>query len=308
MKRKMVYVRMIVKWGWKVNPGKNVTLRERFLQRIKEFCLFDDDFMSRVFDENIQCTELILRIILDKPDIRVQEVHTQREIKNLRGHSVRLDIEAKNLDGEPINVEIQRAHKGAEVKRARFNSSMIDANLLAKGEDYESLPESYVIFITESDVMGACLPIYHADRMILETGKPLRDGAHVIYVNGAYRDDSPIGRLMHDFSCKEPSDMYYRELAEQVKFYKEDPREVKAMDRVMEEIAREYAQEIAKEYAEEIAKEYAKEYIEGEKRALVLKFLKLEKLSFREIAECSNLSLKEVEEIAGKEGLVAANV
>ena len=64
--------------------------------------------MSRVFDENIECTELVLRIILDRPDMKVRSVHTQSGIKNLRGHSVRLDIEAESADGEPVNVEIQR--------------------------------------------------------------------------------------------------------------------------------------------------------------------------------------------------------
>lgn len=58
----------------------NSSKREELIQKIQEFRLLDDDFMSRVFDENIECTELILRIILDKPDIKVSEVHTQREI------------------------------------------------------------------------------------------------------------------------------------------------------------------------------------------------------------------------------------
>lgn len=44
------------------------------MQKIRELCLLDDSFMSRVFDENIECTELILRIILDRQDIKVREV------------------------------------------------------------------------------------------------------------------------------------------------------------------------------------------------------------------------------------------
>lgn len=194
--------------------GNNSSKREALLQKIKEFRLLDDDFMSRVFDGNIECTELVLRIILDKPDIKVREVHTQREIKNLLGRSVRLDIDARDMDDEPIDVEIQRSDRGAGVKRARYNSSLMDANTLVRSEDYDRLPESYVIFITENDVMESNLPVYHADRIVLETGKPLGDGAHIVYVNGAYRDESPIGKLMHDFSCKNPSDMYYKPLAE----------------------------------------------------------------------------------------------
>lgn len=38
--------------------------REKNLQRIKQFRLLDDDFMSKVF-ENIACTQLLLQIILN---------------------------------------------------------------------------------------------------------------------------------------------------------------------------------------------------------------------------------------------------
>ena len=119
--------------------------REEILRKIKEFCLMDDTFMSRVFDENIECTELVLRIILDMPELKVKQVKTQYEIKNLLGHSVRLDIKAEDGDGRPLNVEVQNENEGAEPKRARYNSSLLDANTLKKGEDYDKLPESYII-------------------------------------------------------------------------------------------------------------------------------------------------------------------
>ena len=45
--------------------------------------------------------------------MKVRDVHTQSEIKNLRGHSVRLGIEAETADGEPVNMEIQREDRGA---------------------------------------------------------------------------------------------------------------------------------------------------------------------------------------------------
>ncbi len=63
-------------------------------------------------------------------------------------------------------------------------TAKLDATTLVKSEDYDKLQESYVIFITENDVMGANLPVYHADRIVSETGKPLGDGTHIIYVNG----------------------------------------------------------------------------------------------------------------------------
>lgn len=63
-----------------------------------------------------------------------------------------------------------------------FNSSMMDANTLVKSEEYDNLPESYVIFIVEHDIMGANLPVYHADRIVRETGRILGDGAYTLFM------------------------------------------------------------------------------------------------------------------------------
>lgn len=53
-------------------------------------------------------------------------------------------------------------------KRARFHSSMIDRTLLSKGEDFEDLVDTYVIFITENDKFGKGIPLYHIERRIEE--------------------------------------------------------------------------------------------------------------------------------------------
>lgn len=115
--------------------------------------------MSKVFEDDIECTEFLLHIIMDKPDLKVQEVRTQYSIKNLVGRSVRLDIHAIDSVEKKYNIEIQREDKGAGSKRARYNSSVMDANSLRAGADFDELPETYVIFITESDVIGGNEPI-----------------------------------------------------------------------------------------------------------------------------------------------------
>ena len=123
--------------------------REGYLQRIKLLRLFDDDFFTRCFDGSPECTELLLHIILEKPDLRVVEVKVQYTIKNLQGRSVRLDILAVDSAGKRYNIEIQRDDRGAGARRARYNSSLVDANILLTGDDAENLPENFVIFITE---------------------------------------------------------------------------------------------------------------------------------------------------------------
>ncbi len=57
-------------------------LHQEDLQRIRGFRLIDDDFMNACFDNNIEATELILRIILGRDDILVKSVKTQKLMKN----------------------------------------------------------------------------------------------------------------------------------------------------------------------------------------------------------------------------------
>ena len=247
------------------------------LQRLRGFRLLDDDFLTKCFEGDTASIELVLRIVLEKPDLKVLDVHTQVFVENLLNRSVRLDILATDSTGAKLNVEIQRSDKGAGRKRARYNSSMMDANLLKKGEDFDQLPETWVIFITENDVMGKGVPLYPVERCFLGTGEKFEDGSHILYVNGAYRGDTPIGKLMHDFSCTDAADMYYGTLADRVRFFKESKEGIEIMCRAMEDMRNQTLKEGA---------------INSAKRMLADGILTLEK-----IAEYAGLSLDEVKKL-----------
>ena len=252
------------------------------LQRLRGFRLMDDDFLTKCFEGNTECIELVLRIVMEMPDLEVIDVHTQVFVENLLNRSVRLDILATDDSGRKINVEIQRSDKGAGRKRARYNSSMMDANLLEKGEDFDMLPETWVIFITEHDVMKKNLALYHIDRVIAETGEKFNDGTHIMYVNGAYRDDSAVGKLMHDFSCTNPEDMHYGLLADRVRFFKESKEGVAIMCKAMEDMRNQSLNEGIKAGKRENMKSVA------------LRMLQAGKYALEEIAEISGLPLDEV--------------
>lgn len=89
-----------------ISEDRRESRRELLVRKIKDFRLLDDDFMSRVFEDNIECTELLLHIIMNRDDIKVKEVHTQHSIKNLHGRSVRLDIFATDSSDRKYNFEI----------------------------------------------------------------------------------------------------------------------------------------------------------------------------------------------------------
>ena len=252
------------------------------LQRIRGFRLIDDDFMNACFDNNIEDTEFILRIILNRNDISVKSVKTQQVMKNLQGRDIWLDIDAKDQEDNEFDIEIQRADKGADRKRARYHSSMLDAHSLRPKEDFSTLKENYVIFITENDVIGKGKPLYRIERRIEETGELFNDGEHIIYVNGANRNGATeLGRLMHDFFCTNPDDMNYQQLAKKVRYFKEDEKGVAAMCKVMEDMRNETARIAAERRSIEIAKR------------LIADGIVLEK-----VADYSGLTLEKVQELA----------
>ena len=221
--------------------------RARYREIVQSFTLMDDVFMTAVFQDSLPCVDLVLQIILNRPNIRAASVVTQDTIKNLHGHDVRLDIHAF-ADGQEFNIEIQRAKKGATPRRARYHSSIMDANALPESADYEKLPESYVIFITETDVLGKGRPIYVIRRMIEDDGAVFDDGSHIIYVNSSIADTStPLGQLMHDFRCANPDEMYYDILAERAGRFKQIEKGESGMKSMWEEFKEELIEEATEE-------------------------------------------------------------
>ncbi|MBR1460528.1 hypothetical protein IJ596_02695, partial [bacterium] len=76
-------------------------------------------------------------------------------------------------------------------------------------------------------------------RVVKECNIAFNDGAHIIYVNGKYKGNDPMGDLMHDFHCKKAGDMKSWILAERARYLKESDKGVRHMCRIMEEFAKE---------------------------------------------------------------------
>ena len=108
---------------------------------------------------------------------------------------------------------------------------------------------SDTIFITEKDMFRRGLPCYHAENRITELDNaPLKDGGHIIYVNGEYRDpETPIGQLMHDFFCVNPDDIINPVLKERVRYLKQTEGGRDEMCKIMENMIHEEKIELAKE-------------------------------------------------------------
>ena len=208
---------------------------EKYKGIIKNFTLMSDIFMRNVFKKR-ECLEYVLQVIMEKQDLYVIDQVIQKDYKNLQGHSAVMDCVARDSTGKQFDVEIQQDNEGASPKRARYHSGLMDMNTLNPGQDFEKLPESYVIFITRDDILGYGLPIYHIDRQIKELNEAFQDEAHIIYVNSRKQDDTELGRLMHDLHCKKADEMHSPILAKRMYELKETQKGVELMCHEMEKI------------------------------------------------------------------------
>ena len=222
--------------------------QDRINKLIDGLTLFDDDLMSRVFDKNIEATELLLRIILERK-IKVISVIGQEEMKSaaVGGRNITLDVHALDENGEKMDIEVQGNSEGAHIRRARYHSSVLDSRMLKEGQEFKEIKDSYVIFIYKRDKFQEDLPLYHIDRYVRETGKLFEDGSHIIYVNGNYKGDDEIGYLMQDFHQTDPDNMHYKELSQGVRHFKEVEEGRDTMCEAVQEYAKEYANEYANE-------------------------------------------------------------
>ena len=274
----------------------------------------DDRFMCVCLKDDVENIQLMVRIILEKPDLNVSNVETQEVVKNLIGRDVEFDITATDSLGKRYNIEIQRANAGAGRKRARYHSSMIDEKTLRHGQDFDELPETYVIFITEHDPLGGGKPICHIDRRIEEMGCELfGDEAHIVYVNGSYRDHrTPLGRLLEDLFSKDPNKMNYKSLAKKVRYFKHNQKGLKTMTDTFLKLAEEIEARGKKKWMEQgiekgIEKGMEKGMEKGVKKGkkersveFALKLIERGGMEVEEIADLTGLTVKSVQKLVEK--------
>lgn len=100
-------------------------------------------------------------------------------------------------------------------------------------------------------------------------------------MNGEYRGDSDLGKLMHDFNCPQADDMNFELMADRTRYLKENPKGVNEMCRIMEDMRKESLQEGIKEGAVNTAK----------------KMLADGTIALEKISEFVDLSIDEVKKI-----------
>ena len=216
--------------------------KHTFIARLN---VMDDPFFQKIAENPDVCEE-ILRILLQKPKLKIIQTNTQLFLRNLSAHSVILDALCTDETGAFFNIEIQKDDKKGKSakaqeyqKRVRFHLSNMDTMLVEKGTPYRQLPDLYAVFISEIDPFQQDCTIYHVRRSLQETDTTIENGVHEIYANTAVNDGTDIAHLLQYFKHTTDTNAKARfpKLVKQVKFLKETPEGVLIMGNLFDEYA-----------------------------------------------------------------------
>ena len=154
---------------------------------------------AAVMSDEENCKGFLERALSMKID-RV-EINTE---KNIVYHpeykGVRLDVYAKDENNTRYNIEMQVLKQPDLGRRSRYYQSQMDMELLAKGCEYEELPDSYVIFLCDFDPFGERKYRYTFRTACEETKKvSLKDGRCIMFLNTCGEDEQDVPKELVSF-------------------------------------------------------------------------------------------------------------
>lgn len=158
-----------------------------------------DDTMFQVMAEKNDFCQEILRVILQDSDLLVLQNKTQRELRNLQGRSVELDLDCILGDGTQVAVEVQKSDLDDHQRRVRYNTACLTTNTTDPGQCFKEIPDIISVFISKFDIFHQNKTVYHVDRIIRETSMKVYNGLSEVYVNASVDDGSDIADLMKLF-------------------------------------------------------------------------------------------------------------
>ncbi|MCD7813732.1 MAG: Rpn family recombination-promoting nuclease/putative transposase [Lachnospiraceae bacterium] len=191
------------------------------VERIVESNLLSDTFVSIALEDPSAC-QYVLRKILNQKDLKVVQSKGQYRLLNLTAKDAILDILAEDGSGRLMNIEMQRKDTVDHARRTRYYGSMLDKSSLDKGLSYDQLPDVYIIYISETDMLETGEAVSRVKKTFGKDAKTYEDGRHVIYVNADVDDGSEVAKMMKYFKTADPDDMSQGMLSKRVRFLKRE--------------------------------------------------------------------------------------
>ena len=275
-----------------------------------------DDFMfCKVMSDPDICKEL-LEILLH---IKIERLEFQEPQKSFKltseSRGIRLDVYVKDSN-RVFDIELQTTNERNLELRTRYYQGVMDISELEKGEFFSNMKESYIIFICMFDPFGADMPIYTVKQTFKENEKLIFDDkTHKIFYNvNAFEklSNDVETKAFLEYLCKHQSTTKFTQSLETAVYRNKNNQNWRqnymtlAYDMYM----------VAKEAAEVAAeKAFENGFSAGEERGISIglskgitqgardakletaKSMILRNISIDIVAECTGLSIEEIEKL-----------
>ncbi|UTC76441.1 Rpn family recombination-promoting nuclease/putative transposase [Treponema sp. OMZ 792] len=154
------------------------------VKRFEDLTLQDDFMFCKVMQNPKLCKKLI-EIILSDTIGKIAYVSVQHNISTYeQAKSIRFDVLVQTEDGKFYDVEMQVSNERNIPKRMRFYQAAMDISFLDKGNSYNALNDSFIIFICTFDAIGKKRPVYTFENLCIEDKNvSLQDGTKKIIIN-----------------------------------------------------------------------------------------------------------------------------
>lgn len=161
-----------------------------------------------LFQQVMRNPRICKRLIEELLNIKIAELtypYAEKTIQTgVDSRGVRLDIIVADENRTHYNLEMQvKNNKSAETgepllpKRTRYYQASLDMDLLGKGQNFDKLNDTYIIFICAFDLFGEGRYIYTFKNKCLESPDlEMGNGVTVVFVNslGSKGDISPMAK------------------------------------------------------------------------------------------------------------------
>ena len=269
---------------------------------------------AKVMEDAGLCRDM-LRLIFPDREVKDLIVH-KREVSasevtvitGMESKSVRLDVLFDDAGGW-YDIELQVEDKKNLPKRSRYYSAALDVNRLKRGEDYNNLPPSYVIFICLYDEMGIDEPVYSFQMFDERYSLPLNDESYTIILNARCSTSKVPENLRPLFEYLKTGDAvteddFIRRIDAKVREFQDD-EEVKRMMSVEDEMRLIYENRLEQQLKEglekgleQAKKEFLKQGLEQgteQTKREMARVMKADNKPVEEISKYTGLSIKEIE-------------
>lgn len=180
-----------------------------------------DAFMFAKVMSNKEICKPVLEQILNIKIRDIEYLDYEETIQIAPGSkSIRLDIYVEDDNNTVFNLEMQTTNYEELPKRSRYYQDIIDLKLIEKGQSYDILKTSYVIFICTFDFFEKNRSIYEFENICVDDSDiKLNDGTHKIFLNTKGNRDGiseELQMLLDYFDGREPESQLAKDIDRKV--------------------------------------------------------------------------------------------